>query len=143
MAGSGPERDRLNREIKRRGLAGRFKLIGEIRDPWAYLGQIDVFVLSSLWEGMSLALLEAMGSGLPVVATDVGGVRDAIPNTTFGMVVPPADPYALQRAILRYVDSPRLRESTGIAARGRILQEFTLEQMIERTLGVYSEILGC
>ena len=142
VAGSGPEEDRLNWEIKHRGLAGRFELIGEVRDPWAYLEQIDVFVHPSLSEAMSLALLEAMGSGLPVVATDVGGVRDVIPNATFGTVIPPADPYALERAILRYVDSPRLRESTGMAARRRILQRFTQERMVERTLGVYSEILG-
>jgi glycosyltransferase involved in cell wall biosynthesis len=113
-----------------------------LQDPWRYLEQIDVFVLPSLWEGMPFALLEAMGFGLPCVATDVGGVRDVIPDETFGIVVPPADPGALRDAILRYVDFPHLRETVGAAARRRIVTEFSRERMVERTLGVYSEVLG-
>jgi glycosyltransferase involved in cell wall biosynthesis len=141
VAGDGPDLRHIKDEVARRGLFGRFELVG-LQDPWRYLEQIDVFVLPSLWEGMPFALLEAMGFGLPCVATDVGGVRDVIPDETFGIVVPPADPGALRDAILRYVDFPHLRETVGAAARRRIVTEFSRERMVERTLGVYSEVLG-
>lgn len=142
VAGDGPDLIRIKDEIASRGLSGRFELVG-LQDPWKYLEQIDIFVLPSLWEGMPFALLEAMGFGLPSVATDVGGVRDLIADETFGIVVPPADSGALQDAILRYVDSSHLREATGAAARRRIITEFSRERMVERTLNVYSEVLGC
>ncbi|MBV9455510.1 MAG: glycosyltransferase family 4 protein [Rubrobacter sp.] len=143
VAGGGPDFERLNTAIQRRGLRHRFELIGPVQAPWGYLEQIDIFVLPSLWEGMPFALLEAMSFGLPVVATDVGGVRDVIPDETFGIVVPPADPHALQEAILRYVDSPQLRNTAGATARERVVQEFSRERMVERTLSIYSEVLKC
>lgn len=141
VAGDGPSFMCLKGELERRELRDKFTLLGDTRDPWNYLKDIDVFVLPSLWEGMPFALMEAMGMGLPAVATDVGGVRDLIPDVDFGTVVPPADPHALREAILRYVDSPQLRKTTGALARQRILQEFNLERMIEGTLNVYSETL--
>jgi glycosyltransferase involved in cell wall biosynthesis len=143
VAGGGPDAERLKAETEHRGLRERFEWIGPVQEPWGYLEQIDIFVLPSLWEGMPFVLLEAMEFGLPVVATDVGGVRDVIPNETFGIVVPPADPHALQEAILRYVDSPQLCKINGTMARRRILQEFSQERMVERTLSVYSEALKC
>lgn len=140
VAGDGPDLEALEAEIARRRLADRFELLGAVQDPWAYLSRLDVFVLSSLWEGMPFAVLEAMGCGLPVVATDVGGVRDMIPDETYGTVVPPADAGALERAILRYAGSPRLREKTGERARRRVLEEFSEERMVEGVLRVYSEV---
>jgi glycosyltransferase involved in cell wall biosynthesis len=142
VAGGGPIMEPLERELERRGLCSKFELLGEVKEIWEYLEGIDIFVLPSLWEGMPFALLEAMGFGLPVVATDVGGVRDLIPDANFGIVVPPADSLALQEGILRYVDSPRLRKTVGTLARMRVMQEFSTEQMIEGTLGVYSEVLN-
>lgn len=141
VAGDGPDFERLKAQAERRGLLrDRFEFVG-FREPWGYLEEIDVFVLPSLWEGMPFALLEAMGRGLPVVATDVGGVRDLIPDETYGMVVPPADSDALRKALLRYVDAPQIRESTGASARRRVLNEFNQERMTKRTLDVYSEVL--
>lgn len=141
VAGGGPDLYALQDEITARGLDERFRLVGPVDEPWEFLGQLDVFVMPSLWEGMPYVLLEAMGFGLPVVATDVGGVRDVITGEGSDMVVPPADPPALAEAILRYLDSPHLRETTGDAARWRIRSEFSQQQMIDRTLDVYSEVL--
>ncbi len=143
VAGEGPDLGILKAEINRRGLRDGFELVGVVEEPWEHLSSLDVFVLPSLWEGMPFVLLEAMGVGLPVVATDVGGVRDVIPDDTFGTVVPPADADALKAAILHYVDHPELRRRVGAAARGRILREFGRERMIEANLGVYAEVLGC
>jgi len=143
VAGDGSEVEALKAEIARRNLRDAFELVGAVKDPWAHLASLDVFVLPSLWEGMPFAVLEAMGCGLPVVATDVGGVSDMIPDETYGTVVPPADAGALERAILRYADSPALREQTGDAARRRVLEEFGEDRMVEGVLGVYSEVARC
>jgi len=143
VAGDGPDLGELEAEVERRNLRGRFELIGVVEDPWAYLASLDVFVLPSLWEGMPFAVLEAMGCGLPVVATDVGGVRDMIPDEAYGTVVAPADVPALKGAILRYAGSLPLREDTGAAARRRVLEEFSEERMIEGVLDVYSEVVKC
>jgi glycosyltransferase involved in cell wall biosynthesis len=143
VAGDGPDLEALEDEIARRKLTDRFELVGAVEEPWEYLSTLDVFVLSSLWEGMPFAVLEAMGCGLPVVATDVGGMRDMMPDETYGTVVSPADTRALKEAILRYVDSPLLRQSTGAAARRRVLEEFSEERMIEGVLNLYSEVARC
>jgi glycosyltransferase involved in cell wall biosynthesis len=143
VAGDGPDLDLLKAEIHRRGLRDVFELVGAVEEPWDHLSSLDLFVLPSLWEGMPFVLLEAMGAGLPVVATDVGGVRDVIPDDTFGTVVPAADADALKAAILRYVDLPELLRSVGAAARGRILREFSRERMVEGNLDVYAEALVC
>lgn len=141
VAGEGPDLNLLKAEINRRGLRDVFELVGAVGKPWDHLYSLDVFVLPSLWEGMPFVLLEAMGMGLPVVATDVGGTRDVIPDETFGAVIPPADVDALKAAILRYVDHPELRRSVGAAARRRILREFSRQRMVEGNLRVYAEVL--
>ena len=143
VAGGGPDHEALEAEIERSGLRDKFELVGPVGKPLEYLASLDLFVLASLWEGMPFVVLEAMGCELPVVATDVGGVRDLIPEETYGTVVPPADAHALKEAILRYVDSPILRKNTGIAARRRVLEEFSEERMVEGVLDVYSEAIRC
>jgi glycosyltransferase involved in cell wall biosynthesis len=141
VAGFGPDLGLFKAEINRRGLGDGFELVGAVEQPWEHLSSLDVFVLPSLWEGMPFVLLEAMGTGLPVVATDVGGVRNVIPDDAFGAVVPPADPDALKEAILRYADRPELRMKVGAAARERILREFGRERMVDGNIGVYTEVL--
>ncbi len=141
VAGYGPDLENLRRRLEtREELRGCFEFVGRVDEPWEHLRKLDVFVLPSLWEGMPYTLLEAMGAGLPVVATDVGGVRDLIPTDTFGAVVPPADPGALEKAILRYADSPRLRRDSGRAAQERVLREFTRQRTVELTTDIYSEV---
>lgn len=141
VAGNGPDLELLKVEIDRLGLCDSFELVGALEEPWEHLYSLDVFVLPSLWEGMPFVLLEAMGAGLPVVATDVGGVRDVITRDAFGTVVPPANADALKAAILRYVDHPELRRRVGAAARQKILREFDQERMVEGNLAVYAEVL--
>lgn len=142
VAGDGPDAQALRDQVASQGLEGRFEFVGPVEEPWEVLGRMDVFVLPSRWEGMPYTLLEAMGSGLPVVATDVGGVRDLIVDDRHGTVVAPADPGALAEAISRYVSSPSLRATVGELARTRVLEEFSQERMLERTLAVYSEALA-
>ncbi|MCB9437104.1 MAG: glycosyltransferase family 4 protein [Anaerolineales bacterium] len=102
----------------------------------------DVFLLSSLSEGISNAVLEAMACGIPVVTTDVGGMREAVTDGVEGFVVPPRDPHAIADALSKLVESPSLRKVMGKAGRERILQEFTLHQQTEAYLEMYKSVLS-
>jgi glycosyltransferase involved in cell wall biosynthesis len=88
------------------------------------LAASDVFVLSSLWEGLPLALLEAMAAGCPAVATDVGGVSHVLQHGVTGLVIPPADDGALAAAILEYVNNPGQARERGAAAQAWVTQRY-------------------
>jgi glycosyltransferase involved in cell wall biosynthesis len=105
------------------------------------LTALDVFVLASLWEGMPNAILEAMAAGLPVVATAVGGTPEVVVDGVTGLLVPPRDPTALAQAITRLLDDPDLRQRMGRAGRERVLQHFSVEQMVKRTQTLYEQLL--
>jgi glycosyltransferase involved in cell wall biosynthesis len=141
IAGDGPLAEQIHEEARRRGLADHVRFDGLVDGPWGVLAQLDVFVLPSRWEGMPFTLLEAMSCGLPVVSFDVGGVTDLIPDEAHGAVVAPGDVRGFADAILRFVDSPETRGRVGAAARRRVLEEFTLDRMIERTHEVYRDAL--
>jgi sugar transferase (PEP-CTERM/EpsH1 system associated) len=100
----------------------------------------SVFVLPSRREGISNTLMEAMASGLPVVATRVGGNPEVVDEGRTGWLVPPADPEALAAALARYVDDPGLVTSHGHAARTRIVRDFSLAAMVRGYQQVYDSI---
>ena len=102
----------------------------------------DLFVLPSLGEGISNTILEAMATGLPVVATRVGGNPELVDDGVTGALVPVSDPAAMARAIAAYVqDRERTREH-GAAGRAKVARSFTWERCVEEYLGVYDELLG-
>lgn len=142
VAGDGPLKGEIVEDVRRRGLRGRFELAGAVPAPWEFLKGLDVFVLPSLYEGDAFALKEAMGAGLPVSATDVGGVRDAIPESDYGRVVPAGDPQALAGAILWFLAQPRRRELCGRNARRRVEERFSLRRMVLETENHYAEVLA-
>ena len=91
---------------------------------------MDVFVLGSFREGISNTVLEAMATGLPVVATDTGGNRELVVDGVTGALVPPGDSDSLAAAICRYVDDERLCELHGRASRKRAVERFSLDAMV-------------
>jgi sugar transferase (PEP-CTERM/EpsH1 system associated) len=133
------EAERLLREGGARGLAW---LPGSRDDVAELLRSLDVFVLPSLAEGISNTILEAMASGLPVVATRVGGNAELIEEGRTGLLVPPADSRAMADALERYVDDRELAVAQGRAGRARIEQKFSLAAMVERYLGVYDALMA-
>ncbi len=137
VVGEGTERPYVVERIQRYGLEDRIHLVGAQTDVMPYLAAMDIGVLSSLTEGFSNSLLEYMAAGLPAVATDVGGNREALEGT--GFLVPPDEPAALAEAILR-LRSPELRRQLGEAARRRA-QRFGLEQAERRMSALYREML--
>ncbi|HEX2694454.1 MAG TPA: glycosyltransferase family 4 protein, partial [Acidobacteriota bacterium] len=100
VAGGGPLADRLGAEVKALRVGDNVALLGERKDALSILAAADVFVLSSLWEGLPYVLVEAAALGKPVVATDIDGVREVIRSGATGVLVPPRDPGALAAAIL-------------------------------------------
>ena len=106
-----------------------------------YLRALDVFVLPSLNEGISNTILEAMATGLPVIATDVGGNPELLTPDT-GKLVPRSDPLAMAQAMKDYLDSADLLRAHGTAGRRRTEETFSLSVMTERYLSVYDKLLG-
>jgi glycosyltransferase involved in cell wall biosynthesis len=125
LAGDGPERSAVEDAVLATGLSERIHVLGERGDVGALLAASDVFVLASLWEGLPVALLEAMASRLPVVATAVAGSSQVIEHRVSGILVPPGDPEALTRAIGEVCDHPELAERLSLAGRERVVRAFS------------------
>ncbi|MGE0823687.1 MAG: TIGR03088 family PEP-CTERM/XrtA system glycosyltransferase [Candidatus Binatia bacterium] len=141
LIGDGPlrtESHRLLREAKAVDLAW---LPGERDEIPDILRGLDVFVLPSVAEGISNTILEAMASGLPVVATRVGGNPELVEDGRSGMLVPASDPVALANALLLYAAEPHLCKSHGQAGRARVESQFSLEAMANNYMNVYDKIL--
>ncbi len=122
------------------GLSGTLSILGPRRDIPRVLSAIDVFVLASQFEGFSNAVLEAMATSLPVVATDVGGNAEAVVDGTTGIIVPAREPEALAHALLAMIDDPVLRRQAGAAGRERVVGAFAPFQVIQAYECLYSEL---
>jgi sugar transferase (PEP-CTERM/EpsH1 system associated) len=142
LCGDGPTRPSLEADIKARGLGDVVELLGERSDVPDVMRALDVFVLPSLAEGISNTILEAMASGLPVVATDVGGNPELVTNGSTGYLVPAGDSRALAAAMLRYLDDAELRRAHGVNGRTEIERSFSLSGMVERYRALYHNALA-
>jgi glycosyltransferase involved in cell wall biosynthesis len=141
IVGDGPERQRVLYAIEDLGLWEHVRLLGGLR-PIAVRDELrrsEVFVLSSLAEGISNAAIEAMSCGLPVVMTDCGGAREAMTDGVEGLIVPVWDPLAMAEAILRLARDPALRERMGQAGRERVVSEFTAERHVHKFAKLFEE----
>lgn len=141
IAGEGSIRAALEADATRLGVTDRVSMVGRIDDVQAMLAAMDVFVMPSLKEGLGVAALEAMASGLAVVLSGVGGLAGLIENETNGLHVPPADAHALAAALERLARDPELRRSLGARARATAL-EYSDAVMAERTLEVYRRCIA-
>ena len=142
IVGDGPCRRALETKVADLGLGGRVRLLGEREDVPVILAALDVFVLSSVGEGMSNAILEAMATGLPVVATGVGGNPELVVDGTTGFLVEPRSPAALAGPLRRYLADPAVLARHGAAARGLAEAEFSLERMVGEYEQLYRRFLG-
>jgi sugar transferase (PEP-CTERM/EpsH1 system associated) len=141
IVGDGPLRDEVARVLAEADAAPLAWLAGERHDIPALMRGLDLFVLPSLAEGISNTLLEAMASGLPVVATRVGGNAELMEEGLTGRLVPRADPEAMATEILRYFDDPALARRHGGAGRSLVEQRFSLELMVRRYDELYTAVL--
>lgn len=133
VAGGGELQEELESQVRDRGLLGKVRFLGSRADVSRLLKAADAFVLSSAWEGMPNTVMEAMATGLTVVATDVGGVRELVVPGATGHIVPPGDPAALAGALAEVMhQDPERTAAQGQAGRTRILEHFDIERVVDR-----------
>ena len=142
LVGHGPLFDSTRRLAKEMGVASQVDFLGNRQDVPDILAGSQIFILSSHWEGFPISILEAMRAGLPVVATGVGGVSEAVVDGETGFVTPPRDAEALGNAIQQLLSDPQLRESMGSEGRKRFVDHFGKDQMLRKTAKVYSDLVG-
>jgi glycosyltransferase involved in cell wall biosynthesis len=142
IAGEGQLREPLEAQILEAGLGEYAHLLGNRIDIPELFTLTDIFVLPSRWEGLPMALLEAMDAGLPVVATKVEGVDEVVENDIQGLLVPPEDAPALAQAILQLVKDRALRKKMGALARKRVQAHYTTDVMCQQYLQIMTDGLG-
>jgi glycosyltransferase involved in cell wall biosynthesis len=142
LVGEGPSATALAEQIRALGVEGRVVLAGSFDDVEEVLQAADLFVLPSLEEGMSLALLEAMSLGLPLVATDIAANRALVADGVHGRLVPAGQPAKLAEAVIEaFCDASRAAR-WGEQARQRVAAEFALDHMVDRHLELFERLLG-
>ncbi|MCD6400708.1 MAG: glycosyltransferase [Anaerolineales bacterium] len=141
IAGEGPLKDVVQQQIDSVGLSKQIILLGNRNDIPQLLHNADVFTLSSDWEGLPIALLEAMMTGLPSVVTDVGGCRDVVEDCSAGIVVPPGDAEALANALERMVSDASLREKYGKNSLVNA-KKFSIANATSEHLSLYEKVLS-
>lgn len=141
IVGDGPVRSECERLINELGLGEQIWLAGDRSDVAELMRAMDLFVLPSLGEGISNTILEAMASGLPVIATEVGGNPELVAPGRTGTLTPPADPEQMAQALLGYVDNPARGVQEGRAARAEIEARFSLDAMVSGYMSVYDRVM--
>lgn len=138
FAGDGAQRGKLEAEARELGLADQVRFLGIRKDVSALLQAADLFVQPSLWEGLSLAMLEALFAGCPVLATRVEGVVDVITDGQTGTLVEAGDPAALAEAMLRLLEDESLRKSLAQAGERHARGHYSVERMC----GEYEDLVA-
>jgi glycosyltransferase involved in cell wall biosynthesis len=142
LVGDGECREALESQVRDRGLEACFQFAGFQNRPASYLNTFNIFVLPSLSEGLSSAILTAMAASLPVVATNVGGIPELICQGENGILVPPGDPISLAEAIQSLAEAPDQCFQMGQLGRARVEERFTIERKIVETEALCSSFLG-
>jgi glycosyltransferase involved in cell wall biosynthesis len=128
LVGDGELRDELQRFAAREGIQENVHFLGTRADVPEILSASDSFVLPSLWEGLPMALMEAMASGLPVIATDVSGTREVMLSGETGALIPPGDVQALVEAMMSILEDPGSWRAMGAAGRKRVEEQYSVQK---------------
>ncbi len=141
LVGDGPGRRSAADLANGLGLGGRVSFVGFRRDVGQLIERSQAFVLASNWEAFPRSILEAMRGGLPVVATGVGGVGEAVVDGETGFVIRQGDVDNLRDRLRTIIADPILRQQMGAAGRNRYKQKFTLERLARQTFSLYRRVL--
>jgi glycosyltransferase involved in cell wall biosynthesis len=139
--GEGPQRSDLEKLIEQLGLGGTVELRGPTDKPEVALRELDIFVLPSHSEACSNALLEAMATGLAVVATRVGGNPAIVEDAKSGLLVPPCNPPVLAKAIRSLIEKPAFAAALAAGGHERVRTEFSVDRMLARFEALYDRLL--
>lgn len=140
LVGDGPWREKLKTEAKRLGISDKVIFMGMRNDVKAVMKNLNVLVLSSLWEGFPLTLIEALSEGVAVVATTVGGVPEIIIDRCTGILAPPKDAKTLSEAVLFLLDNPDMVRKLGENGRKFVEQRFNEDEMVGKIEKVYCDL---
>jgi glycosyltransferase involved in cell wall biosynthesis len=140
LVGDGPREPEIRGLVRSLCLEDRVRFHGYLADPAPLLARSQLFVLSSRSEALPRSILEALRAGLPVVASRVGGVPEAVDDGVSGLLVPPSDAAALAGALERLAGDAALRQSMGASARSAFERRFRLEFAVGRTAAVYATV---
>jgi glycosyltransferase involved in cell wall biosynthesis len=140
LVGDGPLLPEIRGRAEALGLPGRIRFHGYVADPASLLSCAQGFVLASRSEAFPRSILEAMRAGLPVAASNVGGVAEAVTEGSTGLLTTPGDPAALAASIRRLLADPVLRRRMGLAGRAAYEKRFRLERMVDCTAGIYARL---
>ncbi len=140
IAGEGELRPALERQIKDHHLEKHVFLAGFRPDVLSVHKAFDIFVMSSVTEGLGTSLLDAMACGKPIVATTAGGMPEVVTDGTTGILVPPRDHEAMAAAIVRLLTDEQARRAMGTAGEARVRESFSAERMVQDTLEIYRRV---
>ncbi len=141
FVGEGCEKVQYEEQVQKRGIALHFHFLGRVSLIYEALNLMDIFVLPSEWEGFPVSILEAMAWGIPVIATNVGGVPEIVEHEKTGFLIPPKNPLALNHAILEILKNDTLREKLIQNAQRRVKEQFTQEKMVLKTKSLYEYLV--
>ena len=139
IIGDGEDREKLQKQIKSLGLEEGVFITGFVPDARHYLKALDIFVLPSLKEGLPYSVLEAMAAGLPIIASQIGGIPDLIEQDKEGLLVPPKDSTTLADIIIQLYADAKKRQILGNNARKKLETDFPLNALLEKTIKLYEE----
>ncbi len=141
LVGDGPEQQSLESLVRDRGLTDRIQFVGHLDEAWRAFGAADLAMLPSLHEGFPNAVVEAMAVGIPVLASDVGGIPDAVVDKDTGLLVPPLDVNAWVRALEFASANPEWRRRAGRAGRLRAEAHFSASAAVAKLEALYAELV--
>jgi glycosyltransferase involved in cell wall biosynthesis len=141
LIGTGPLESDLRERVAQLGIEGNVRFLGMRDDVLDLLSGLDVFVLSSRYEGLPISMLEAMAAEVACVLTRVGGIAEAVADGREGLLVPAGDPEALARALGQALVDPALRRRLGTAARERVQREFSIDRAVRTLEARYTTLL--
>jgi glycosyltransferase involved in cell wall biosynthesis len=142
LFGKGPLTSEIARRVGEMGLEAVVLLPGFRTDLPSILPHLDLLVHPATKEGLGIILLQASAAGVPIVASDAGGIPEAVVDGENGILVPPGDPQALAEGMLRLLSDPKLARALGEEGRRRVRHRFSVEGMVDGNLAVYRELLG-
>jgi glycosyltransferase involved in cell wall biosynthesis len=141
MVGGGRRQEEMQQLAVSLGLGEVVHFLGNRRDVPDLLAAMDIFVLPSHSEGVSLAVLEAMAAGLPVIVSEVGGLPEIVQQGETGLLIPPKDPEALAQSLARVLEDPGLAQSLGQKAREHVQEKYSLERLAQEVNAAYDELV--
>jgi len=140
LVGEGRQEEALRQQARDLGVADVVHFLGTRRDLPLIYRALDVYVQPSRWEGLSLAMLQAMGAALPVVVSRVGGALEVVQDRVNGRLVPVGDPQALATAVLELYRQPDQRRRLGERARRSVSKDYSQEAMLRKLASLYLEL---